>query len=131
MTDFVTDHELAAALAPAIGTANAAQAAAEAISAADRFEYRSIHWEVRGDLAAIHLVMSSAQTGDPLVQRRFARKDEALESQLERMESTIRERDRQTVQLRAAAPLRSKGRPVEDAAHLPLFVAGNEPGLFS
>jgi hypothetical protein len=32
--------------------------------------------------------------------------------------------------LRAAAPLQSCGKPVEDAGHLPLFVAANEPALF-
>lgn len=40
------------------------------------------------------------------------------------------ERDRKLVELAAAAPLQSKGRAVEDAAHLPLFVAANEPTLF-
>jgi hypothetical protein len=42
---------------------------------------------------------------------------------------TEAERNRQLVELRAKAPLRSKGKPVADAGHLPLFVAGNEPGL--
>jgi hypothetical protein len=40
------------------------------------------------------------------------------------------ERDRELLQLASKAPLRSKGKPVEDAGHLPLFVAGNEPRLF-
>lgn len=38
--------------------------------------------------------------------------------------------DSTLAELRAAAPLRSKGKPVEDAGHLPLFVAANEPSLF-
>lgn len=37
--------------------------------------------------------------------------------------------ERQRLSLAASAPLQSKGKPVEDAAHLPLFVAANEPGL--
>lgn len=37
--------------------------------------------------------------------------------------------DAAPVQLAAAAPLRSKGHAVEDAGHLPLFVAANEPAL--
>lgn len=48
---------------------------------------------------------------------------------LQRMEQGITERDRKLAQLGAAAPLRSKGRPVEDPEHLPLFVAANEPRL--
>lgn len=44
--------------------------------------------------------------------------------------SSKAERDAKLLELGAAAPLRSKGRPVEDAGHLPLFVAGNEPSLF-
>jgi hypothetical protein len=40
------------------------------------------------------------------------------------------ERDRQELELRANAPLQSKGRPVADAGHLPLFVSANEPSLF-
>lgn len=39
------------------------------------------------------------------------------------------ERSRQLAELRAKAPLQSKGKPVEDAGHLPLFIAGNEPSL--
>lgn len=39
------------------------------------------------------------------------------------------ERDRKLVELGARAPLQSKGKPVEDPAHLPLFVAANEPPL--
>lgn len=38
--------------------------------------------------------------------------------------------DRQRAKLGAAAPLQSKGKPVEDHNHLPLFVAANEPELF-
>lgn len=38
-------------------------------------------------------------------------------------------RNSELVALRAKAPLQSKGRPVEDAGHLPLFVAADEPGL--
>lgn len=49
---------------------------------------------------------------------------------LARMEARILERDRERVALAAKAPLRSKGRAVEDAAHLPLFVAASEPSLF-
>lgn len=40
------------------------------------------------------------------------------------------ERDRLELELRERAPLQSKGKPVEDAGHLPLFVAANEPTLF-
>ncbi len=40
------------------------------------------------------------------------------------------ERSRQELELRARAPLQSKGKPIEDAAHLPLFIASNEPELF-
>lgn len=43
----------------------------------------------------------------------------------------MNERDRQELELRAKAPLQSKGKPVEDAGFLPLFVAANEPGLFA
>lgn len=39
------------------------------------------------------------------------------------------ELQRRLARLMAAAPLRSKGKPIEDAAHLPLFVAANEPSL--
>jgi hypothetical protein len=42
----------------------------------------------------------------------------------------MNERDRQLIELRAKAPLQSKGRPVADPAHLPLFVSANEPSLF-
>jgi hypothetical protein len=48
---------------------------------------------------------------------------------LERMGQRITERDRQLAQLGAAAPMRSKGRAVEDVGHLPLFVAADEPRL--
>ena len=41
----------------------------------------------------------------------------------------ISDRDRQLLQLRAQAPLKSKGKPVEDPGFLPLFVAADEPGL--
>jgi hypothetical protein len=44
--------------------------------------------------------------------------------------SPCSERERLELELRAAAPLQSKGRPVADADHLPLFVAANEPTLF-
>lgn len=40
------------------------------------------------------------------------------------------EKAAQLLELRAKAPLRSKGKPVADAAHLPLFVAAAEPRLF-
>jgi hypothetical protein len=39
-------------------------------------------------------------------------------------------RERLELELRAKAPLQSRGRAVQDAGHLPLFVAGNEPTLF-
>lgn len=48
---------------------------------------------------------------------------------LQRMEQGIIERDRRLAELGARAPLRSKGCAVEDVAHLPLFVAANEPKL--
>jgi hypothetical protein len=38
-------------------------------------------------------------------------------------------RDRAWIELRAKCPKRSNGKPVEDPAHLPLFVAADEPGL--
>jgi hypothetical protein len=41
------------------------------------------------------------------------------------------ERDRQLLELRAAAPMQARGRAVSDAGHLPLFVAANEPELFA
>jgi hypothetical protein len=56
--------------------------------------------------------------------------DEQLADTLQRMADGITERDRKLAELQAAAPLRSKGRAVEDVAHLPLFVAANEPPLF-
>lgn len=34
------------------------------------------------------------------------------------------------LELRAKAPMQSKGKPVRDAGELPLFIAGNEPSLF-
>lgn len=40
------------------------------------------------------------------------------------------ERDRQLLELGAAAPLQSKGKAVADAGALPLFIAANEPTLF-
>lgn len=40
------------------------------------------------------------------------------------------ERERQFLELRAKAPLQSKGKPVADAGHLPLFVSADEPSLF-
>jgi hypothetical protein len=40
-----------------------------------------------------------------------------------------RDRDRAWCELRTKCPLRSKGKPVEDPAHLPLFVAADEPKL--
>jgi hypothetical protein len=46
---------------------------------------------------------------------------------MQRIERGITERDRKLAQLGAASPLRSKGQPVADVGHLPLFVAANEP----
>jgi hypothetical protein len=43
----------------------------------------------------------------------------------------VAERNRQIIELAAKAPLQSKGRPVADVGHLPLFVAANEPELFA
>lgn len=37
--------------------------------------------------------------------------------------------DQARLELQAKAPMRSKGKPIEDAAHLPLFIAANEPRL--
>jgi hypothetical protein len=34
------------------------------------------------------------------------------------------------LELRARAPIQSRGKAVKDAGELPLFIAGNEPGLF-
>lgn len=43
---------------------------------------------------------------------------------------SLAELRRHKIELAAAAPLRSKGKPVHDAGELPLFIAGNEPELF-
>lgn len=44
-------------------------------------------------------------------------------------ERPLTDTERQWIGLRAKAPLQSKGKPVEDPSHLPLFVAANEPTL--
>lgn len=50
-----------------------ADGAADAIKRANRFEYRSIHWEVRNGPGGAWALMRSAQTGSILVQQFFPR----------------------------------------------------------
>ena len=55
--------------------------------------------------------------------------DLGIADALQSLESSICERDRQLLALRLKSPLRPGAVDARDAAHLPLFVAANEPGL--
>lgn len=52
-----------------------------------------------------------------------------LEDALNGLHQAITERDRQEIELRLKSPKRPGHIDAKDAAHLPLFVAANEPGL--
>lgn len=79
---------------------------------------------------AVNQAIAASNRAGRRIGGREARMIHALLKGREAPAPAITERERQILELGAKAPLQSKGRPVEDAGHLPLFIAADEPTLF-
>jgi hypothetical protein len=88
------------------------------------------HWiaSIRWNYADEHAAAVKIERASPMSSLRSRYKGEIVRRLRAAGEAPpVSDRDRLELELRVKAPLQSKGKTVHDAAHLPLFIAGNEP----